>query len=111
MGELKDYLELRQRILSDAALSAILQEYDTDVDKLNMLLADPDYDASEAIRLTNDIEYLSVLIGQNPLCCKYLALKESVSASMQERAGHFTGCNCAMCKARMSNRKLYEENE
>lgn len=111
MGELKEYLELRQRILSDAALSAIMQEYDSDVEKLNLLLSDPDYDASEAIRLTNDIEYLSVLIGQNPLCRKYLTLKESVSASMQERANHFSGCNCAMCKARMSTRRRYEENE
>lgn len=111
MGELKTYLELRQQILSDPTLSALIAEYDSDVEKLNMLLSDPDYDAAEAIRLTNDAEYLSGIISQSPLYRKYLSAKEAVSSSMQERAGHMTGCNCALCKAKESCRRPYKENE
>lgn len=111
MGELKNYLELRQKILNDPALSMLMQEYDSNVERLKELLSEPDYDAEEAIRLTNDTEYLSCLIGQNPLYQEYLRVKECVSRSMQERACHFSGCSCAACKAKESSRRLYEENE
>ncbi len=111
MSKLKEYLQLRQRLLNDPALSAMIQEYDSDIEKLNALLAVPDYDASEAIRLTNDAEYLSFMIGQNPLYQQYLSAKESVSCSMRERSCHMSGCNCAECMAQQSNRRIFEEKE
>lgn len=113
MGELKDYLELRQRVLSDSSLAALIQEHDSDVDKLNKLLSDPDYNATEAIELTNDIEYLSSLIIQNPLYLEYLDAKESIVRSMQRRASHLSGCKCAVCKARELSLdcKILEEDQ
>ncbi len=111
MSELKEYLELRQQILSDPALFSLIKEYDSDVEKLNTLLLDQDYDAAEAIRLTNDVEYLSGLIEKDPLYRKYLSAKEAVSSLMQERAGHMCGCKCAVCKSKQSCRRPYKENE
>lgn len=113
MGELKDYLELKQKVLNDSSLAALIREHDSDLDKLSTLLSVPNYNAAEAIELANDIDYLSSLIIQNPLYLEYLAAKESVVSSMQKRASHISGCRCAVCKARelSSSRKAFEEDQ
>lgn|GEM_PF-3067801 len=111
MGELKEYLDLLQEVRSDPALAAMLAAYESDSEQLSLLLSDPDYDAAEAIRLTNDCEYLCSMIESNPLYQRYRKAKETVACSMQTRAAHFSGCNCAVCQSRNCNRKPYKENE
>ncbi len=111
MGELKDYLTLFQQLQKDERLMRLISEYETEAAQLQTLLLDPDYDAAEAIRLTNDIEYLSSVIANDPLYRSFAEAKEKMERAAQIRAAHFDpNCNCAACqKARA--RKPYEETK
>lgn len=111
MGELKTYLDLLQAVKSDESLMAMISEYESAAEQLNELLQNPDYDAAEAIRLTNDAEYLSMMIQNNPLYSAYARAKDTVQKSMQERFPHGCGCSCAACQSKCSNRREYEEEK
>ena len=110
MAELKTYLTLLNDLRSDKALMQIIDAYESTTQQLSALLMDPDYDAAEAIRLTNDAEYLSAIIASTPKYNAYIAAREQFEASVAAKIQHtgMPGCNCAMCK-NASKRKKFEE--
>lgn len=111
MGELKEYLILLERVKKDEALMKLIDEYDADAARLNELLKNPDYDAAEAIRLTNDIEYLTLVIERHPLYQSYAAAKAAMEKAVDNRIKHtnLPDCQCAMCQEKRSKRRKYEE--
>ena len=56
MHELKTYLELSEKVKADKALMDLIDAYQSETKQLMDLLQNPDYDAQEAIRLTNDVD-------------------------------------------------------
>ncbi|MBR0081491.1 MAG: YlbF family regulator [Clostridia bacterium] len=110
MGELKTYLTLLNDLRSDKALMQIIDEYEYTTKQLSALLQNPDYDPAEAIRLTNDAEYLSAIIASNPKYNAYMTARKQFEASVAAKIQHtgIPGCNCAMCK-NASKRKKFEE--
>ena len=113
MGELKDDLTLFQLVKKDEKLMQLMTEYETDANRLQALLNDPDYDAAEAIRLTNDLEYLSDEIQRVPLYHAFAEAKAKLDQSVSERAStlHLSGCNCAACQKARTSRKPYGESK
>ena len=109
MHELKTYLELSEAVKSDKALMALIEAYETETKQLMDLLQDPDYDAQEAIRLTNDIEYMSDQIASNELYQRFVTAKEALDRVLRERAvmSMPCDCNCSTCSKDCSSK---EEN-
>ena len=109
MHELKTYLELSEAVKADKALMALIEAYETETKQLMDLLQNPDYDAQEAIRLTNDIEYMSAQIASNELYQRFVAAKDALERALREKAALSMpcDCNCSTCNKDCSSK---EEN-
>ena len=107
MHELKTYLELSEKVKADEALMNLIDAYQSETKQLMDLLQDPDYDAQEAIRLTNDVEYMSEQISQNPLYRSFTEAKDALDRALREKAvmSMPCDCNCSTCKSECSSRE------
>lgn len=107
MHELKTYLDLSEQVKADHALMELIDTYQTETKQLMDLIQNPDYDAAEAIRLTNDVEYMSQQISENPLYRKFLAAKDALDRALREKAAMSMpcDCNCSTCKVECSSRE------
>lgn len=107
MHELKTYLDLSEKVKADEALIKLIDDYQSETKQLMDLLQDPDYDAQEAIRLTNDVEYMSEQISQNPLYREFVAAKDALDRVLREKAAMSMpcDCNCSTCKSECSSRE------
>ena len=101
MDELKTYLTLSKQVNQDAALLEMIHSYEDSGKKLALLLQNKDYDAAEAIRLTNDIEYLSEQIFNSPLYRSYVEAKDALRSVLAKRSEQFIpscACGCNKCE-------------
>lgn len=100
MQELKTYLELSEKVKADKALMSLIEAYEAETKQLMDLLQDQDYDAQEAIRLTNDVEYMSGQIAANELYRQFAAAKDALDRKLRERAvmSMPCDCNCSTCR-------------
>lgn len=106
MDELKHYLNLSEQVNRDEALLAMIREYEETTKRLALLIQEPDYDAAEAIRLTNDSEYLSEQIANHPLYRSYVEAKRALQTVLEQRAQkHIPSCSCgcASCQGACSD--------
>lgn len=99
MHELKTYLELSEKVKADQALIELIDAYQAETKQLMDLIQNPDYDAQEAIRLTNDVEYMSEQISRNPLYREFAAAKDALDRALREKAAMSMpcDCNCSTC--------------
>ncbi len=107
MHELKTYLELSEKVKADKALMALIDAYQKETKELMELLQDPDYDAEKAIRLTNDVEYMSEQISQNKLYQAFVAAKDALERALREKAAMSMpcDCNCSTCHQNCDSRE------
>lgn len=107
MHELKTYLDISEKLKADKALMDLIESYESETKKLMELVQDPNYDAQEAIRLTNDVEYMSDTISRNPLYREFVAAKDALEKVLREKAAMSMSCdcNCSTCKSECSSRE------
>ena len=107
MHELKHYLDISEKVKADEALMQLIDTYQAETKRLMELIQDPDYDAQEAIRLTNDVEYMSAQISANELYREFLEAKEALDRALREKAilSMPCDCNCSTCKNECSSRE------
>ena len=107
MNELKTYLEMSEKVKADKALMSLIEAYETETKELMDLLQNQDYDAQEAIRLTNDIEYMSDQISKNTLYKQFVASKDALDRALHEKAAMSMpcDCNCSTCKQNCESRE------
>ena len=110
MHELKHYLELSEKVKADQPLMALIDAYQSETKQLMDLLQDPDYDAQEAIRLTNDVEYMSAQISQNDLYRQFAAAKDALDKALLEKAimSMPCDCNCSTCSKECDSREEHK---
>ncbi len=111
MHELKTYLELSEMVKADKDLMELIDAYQTETKQLMDLLQNPDYDAQEAIRLTNDVEYMSDVISRNELYRAFLAAKDALDKVLREKAAMAMpcDCNCSTCKQECESKEHVHE--
>lgn len=107
MHELKTYLELSEKLKADKALMEMIDAYQAETKQLMDLVQNPDYDAQEAIRLTNDVEFMSETISRNKLYQDFVAAKDALDKVLREKAAMSMpcDCNCSTCKSDCSSRE------
>lgn len=110
MHELKTYLDLSEKVKADEALMNLIDTYQTETKQLMDLIQNPDYDAQEAIRLTNDVEYMSEQISTNKLYQEFVAAKDALDRVLREKAAMSMpcDCNCATCKSDCDSREEHK---
>ena len=84
MNELKTYLEASEKLKSDEALMRLIDTYESETKQLLEMVQKPDYDAQEAIRLTNDVEYMSDQISKNELYRTFAEAKDALEKVLRE---------------------------
>ncbi len=111
MNELKTYLEISEKLKADEALMKLIETYEAETKQLMDLVQNPDYDAQEAIRLTNDVEYMSDTISRNELYCAFVDAKEKLENALREKAimSMPCSCNCSTCSSDCSSREHVHE--
>lgn len=110
MNELKTYLELSEQVKADESLMKLIDTYQAETKRLMDLIQDHDYDAQEAIRLTNDVEYMSEQISSNELYRSFVAAKDALDRVLRERAVKSMpcDCNCSTCKSECNSREGHQ---
>ena len=111
MDELKTYLEASEKLKADEALMKLIDTYETETKQLVALVQNPDYDAQEAIRLTNDVEYMSDMISKNDLYRAFVAAKDALEKVLREKAAMSMPCNCdcSKCSSECSSKEKTDE--
>ena len=111
MLELKTYLEASEKLKSDEALMKLIETYESETKRLVELVQQPDYDAQEAIRLTNDVEYMSDVISKNELYRAFVTAKDDLERVLREKAAMSMtcDCNCSTCQGECSSREHVHE--
>lgn len=107
MHELKQYLDLSEKVKGDKPLMELIDAYQAETKQLMDLLQDPEYDAQEAIRLTNDVEYMSAQISANELYRKFVSAKDALDKALREKAvmSMPCDCNCSTCNKECESRE------
>lgn len=111
MNELKTYLEASEKLKADEALMKLIEAYESETKQLMDLIQNPDYDAQEAIRLTNDVEYMSDQISNNELYRSFVAAKDELEKVLREKAALSMkcDCNCSTCTSECSSKEHVHE--
>ncbi len=111
MNELKAYLEASEKLKADDALMKMINAYESETKTLLELVQQQDYDAQEAIRLTNDVEYMSDQISRNPLYREFVATKDALDRVLREKAALSMkcDCNCSTCHSECGSKEHLHE--
>lgn len=111
MNELKAYLEASEKLKADEALMKLIDAYESETKQLVELVQHPDYDAQEAIRLTNDVEFMSDLISKNELYRTFVSAKDALEKALREKAAMSMpcDCNCSTCQSECSSKEHMHE--
>lgn len=95
-AEFLDYIEKKKAVEANESLYAVIEEYERTTAALVALMQQTDYDAAEAIRLTNDAEFLSSQIEKHPDYVSLVAANDLLQAYL---ASHMPTCggSCEGC--------------
>ena len=87
------YLDCKQAVEADAALTALIAEREALVARTVQLAASWDYNPAEAVACADDAEQLGHMLAQHPLM---IALREA-EAALRRDCSDCSGC-CGGCR-------------
>ena len=64
--EIHRYLKAKRAVNDDTELSEMVKEYEEGTARLAKMVQSEGFDADEAVRLSNDMDYIGFLLSQNP---------------------------------------------
>ena len=98
--EIHRYLKAKRAVNEDTELSEMVKEYEEGNARLEKMVQAKDFDTDEAVRLSNDMDYLGFILSKNPkiveLRAAYKAMNEYL-ASVKGQVTFSCSGNCASC--------------
>ena len=98
--EIHRYMKARRAVNDDTELSAMVKEYKEGSAKLVKMIQTEGFDADEAVRLSNDMDYIGFILSQNPMIVElraaYKAMNEYL-ASVKGTVSFSCGGDCSSC--------------
>ena len=98
--EIHRYMKARRAVNDDTELAAMVKEYEEGSDRLVKMIQTEGFDADEAVKLSNDLDYIGFILGQNPLIVElraaYKAMNEYL-ASVKGNVSFSCSGNCSSC--------------
>lgn len=98
--EIHRYMKARRAVNDDEELSAMVKEYEEGNARLAKMVQQEHFDEEEAVRLSNDMDYIGFILSQNPKIVELQAANKAMNQYLAEAKGTVSfscGGNCAGC--------------
>ena len=98
--EIHRYLKAKRAVNDDTELSEMVKEYEEGTARLAKMVQTEGFDADEAVRLSNDMDYIGFLLSQNPKIVELQAANKAMNEYLAAAKGTVTfscGGNCSTC--------------
>ena len=98
--EIHRYLKAKRAVNEDTELSEMVKEYEEGNERLAKLVQQKDFDTEEAVRLSNDMDYIGFLLSQNPKIVELQAANKAMNEYLAAAKGTVSfscGGNCSSC--------------
>ena len=98
--EIHRYMKAKRAVNEDTELSEMVKEYEEGNKRLEKLIETEGFDADEAVRLSNDMDYIGFLLSQNPKILELQAANKAMNEYLAAAKGTVTfscGGDCSSC--------------
>ncbi len=98
--EIHRYLKAKRAVNEDTELAEMVKEYEEGNARLEKLIQADGFDADEAVRLSNDMDYIGFILSQNPKIVELQAANKAMNAYLAAAKGTVSfscGGNCSNC--------------
>ena len=98
--EIHRYLKAKRAVNEDTELSAMVKEYEEGNARLEKMVQTESFDTDEAVRLSNDMDYIGFILSQNPKIVELQAANKAMNAYLAAAKGTVSfscGGNCGSC--------------
>ena len=98
--EIHRYLKAKRAVSEDAELSEMVKEYEEGNARLEQMVKQDSFDEMEAVRLSNDMDYIGFILSQNPKIVELQAANKAMNAYLAAAKGSVSfscGGNCGSC--------------
>jgi cell fate (sporulation/competence/biofilm development) regulator YlbF (YheA/YmcA/DUF963 family) len=98
--EIHRYMKAKRAVNEDTELSEMVKEYEEGNKRLAKLIETEGFDADEAVRLSNDMDYIGFLLSQNPKILELQAANKAMNEYLAAAKGTVTfscGGDCSSC--------------
>ena len=98
--EIHRYMKAKRAVNEDTELSEMVKEYEEGNKRLAKLIETEGFDADEAVRLSNDMDYIGFLLSQNPKILELQAANKAMNEYLAVAKGTVTfscGGDCSSC--------------
>ncbi len=98
--EIHRYLKARRAVNEDTELAAMVKEYEEGNARLKKMVQTEGFDADEAVRLSNDMDYIGFLLSQNPKIVELQSANKAMNEYLVAAKGTVSfscGGNCSSC--------------
>ena len=98
--EIHRYMKAKRAVNDDTELSEMVKEYEEGNKRLAKLIETEGFDADEAVRLSNDMDYIGFLLSQNPKILELQAANKAMNEYLAAAKGTVTfscGGDCSSC--------------
>ena len=98
--EIHRYLKAKRAVNDDTELSEMVKEYEEGTAQLAKMVQTEGFDADEAVRLSNDMDYIGFLLSQNPKIVELQAANKAMNEYLAQAKGTVSfSCsgNCSSC--------------
>ena len=98
--EIHRYLKAKRAVNDDTELSEMVKEYEEGTARLAKMVQTEGFDADEAVRLSNDMDYIGFLLSQNPKIVELQAANKAMNEYLAQAKGTVSfSCsgNCSSC--------------
>ena len=99
--EIHRYLKAKRAVNEDTELSEMVKEYEQGNARLEKMIQTEGFDTDEAVRLSNDMDYIGFLLSQNPKIVELQAANKAMNEYLAAAKGSVTfscGGNCSSCR-------------
>lgn len=98
--EIHRYLKAKRAVNEDTELAALVKEYEEGNARLEKMIQTEGFDTDEAVRLSNDMDYIGFILSQNPKIVELQAANRAMNEYLAAAKGTVSfvcGGNCASC--------------
>ena len=98
--EIHRYLKAKRAVNDDTELSEMVKEYEERTAPLAKMVQTEGFDADEAVRLSNDMDYIGFLLSQNPKIVELQAANKAMNEYLAQAKGTVSfscGGKCSSC--------------
>ena len=98
--EIHRYLKAKRAVNEDTELSEMVKVYEEGNARLEKMIKTEGFDVDEAVRLSNDMDYIGFLLSQNPKIVELQAANKAMNAYLAAAKGTVSfscGGNCSSC--------------